>query len=81
MAMRVQAVMDCDARTELSQVKVPVLYLQAEHDRLVKKSSFTEIQQLKRDVTLASISAPHFVLQREPRKAADLIVRFVQGLL
>ena len=80
MAMRVRAVMDCDAGAELAQVQVPILYLQAKHDRLVKKSSFKQIQQVKADATLALISAPHLVLQREPHKAAGLIAEFVQGL-
>ena len=80
MALRVQAVMACDAREEIVQVQVPTLYLQAKHDRLVKERCFEEIQRLKQDTILASISAPHFVLQREPHKAVDLIVHFVQGL-
>ena len=79
-ALRVLAVMACDAREELTQVRVPTLYLQAEEDRLVRKSCFEEIQRLKPDTILASIPAPHFVLQREPRKAADLIVHFLEGL-
>jgi pimeloyl-ACP methyl ester carboxylesterase len=79
-ASRVRAVMECDAREEFVHVRVPTLYLQAEQDRLVKNSSFEEIQRLKPDTALASIPAPHFVLQREPRKAADLIAHFVEGL-
>jgi pimeloyl-ACP methyl ester carboxylesterase len=79
-ALRVQAVMACDASEPLVRVRVPTLYLQAEQDRLVRKSSFQEIQELKPDTVLISIAAPHFVLQREPRKAADLIVHFVAGL-
>lgn len=79
-ASRVRAVMACDARDELSQVRVPTLYLQAEQDRLVRKQCFQEIQQIKRDTILASIPAPHLVLQREPSKAADLIVRFLEEL-
>jgi pimeloyl-ACP methyl ester carboxylesterase len=80
MALRVRAVMACDAREEIVQVQVPTLYLQAKHDRLVKERCFEEIQRLKQDTILASIPAPHFVLQREPHKAVDLIVHFVQGL-
>jgi pimeloyl-ACP methyl ester carboxylesterase len=79
-ALRVQAVMACDASEPLVRVRVPTLYLQAEQDRLVRKSSFQEIQELKPDTVLISIAAPHFVLQREPRKAADLIAHFVAGL-
>ena len=66
--------------TEQWFVCVLTLYLQAEQDRLVRKSSFQEIQELKPDTVLGSIAAPHFVLQREPRKAADLIAHFVAGL-
>ena len=80
MALRVRAVMACDAREEIVQVQVPTLYLQAKHDRLVKERCFKEIQRLKQDTILASIPAPHFVLQREPDRAVDLIVHFVQRL-
>jgi surfactin synthase thioesterase subunit len=67
-------------REETRSVQVPIPYLQAKHDRLVKERCFEEIQRLKQDTVLASIPAPHFVLQREPQKAVDLIVNFVQGL-
>lgn len=79
-ALRVRAVMACDASEELVRVRVPTLYLQAEQDRLVRRSCFEEIKSLKRDTTLVSIPAPHFVLQREPRKATDAIVHFLEGL-
>ena len=79
-ALRVRAVLACDASEDFVRVRVPTLYLQAEQDRLVRKSSFVDIQQLKRDTVFASIPAPHFLLQREPRKAADLIAHFVEGL-
>jgi pimeloyl-ACP methyl ester carboxylesterase len=78
MALRVQAVMNCDAREELVQIQVPTLYLQAKHDRLVKPRCFEEIRKLKEDAILASVPAPHLILQRAPRKAAELIVHFVQ---
>ena len=80
MALRVGAVMACDAREQIVQVQVPTLYLQAKHDRLVKERCFEEIQRLKQDTILASIPAPHFVLQREPHKAVDVIVHFLQRL-
>lgn len=79
-ALRVRAVMACDATEQLVRVRVPTLYLQAEQDRLVSKSSFQEIQELRPDTAFASISAPHFVLQREPRQAADLIAHFIADL-
>jgi pimeloyl-[acyl-carrier protein] methyl ester esterase len=80
MALRIRALMACDAREEMVQVQVPILYLQAALDRLVKERSFEEIRRLKPDTILASIPAPHFALQREPHKAVDLILHFVQRL-
>jgi pimeloyl-ACP methyl ester carboxylesterase len=80
MAFRVCSVMACDATAELARVRVPTLYLQAEHDRLVTKSSFEEIREQKPDTILSVIAAPHLVLQREPDKAADVITQFIAGL-
>lgn len=80
MAFRVRSVMACDATADLARVRVPTLYLQAEHDRLVTKSSFEEIRKQKPDTILAVIAAPHLVLQREPDKAAAVITQFIAGL-
>lgn len=79
-ALRVRAAMACDVREELIRVRVPILYLQAEQDRLVGKRCFKEIQELKQDTIFASIPSPHLVLQREPRRAAESIVRFLERL-
>jgi len=81
MAARVRAVLACDVRQELVQVCVPTLYLQGKNDRLVKERCFEEIRQIKPDTTLAAISAPHFLLQREPHKAADAILGFIRELM
>lgn len=80
LAFRVQAVMTCDATEELARISVPILYLQAGHDRLVGKSAFEEISKLKPDVILKVISGPHLLLQREPQKAADTIMEFIAHL-
>ena len=80
MAFRVRAVMACDATREFARISVPTLYMQAEQDRLVSKSSFQEIREIKPDAILAVIAAPHFVLQREPNMAADAMEQFVAAL-
>jgi pimeloyl-ACP methyl ester carboxylesterase len=56
------------------------MYIQAESDRLVRAESLREIQRLRPDTVLALIPAPHLVLQREPQKAAEIIVRFIRQL-
>ena len=76
LARRVHAVLECDAREDLRRAKVPIMYIQGESDRLVRAPCFQEIQRLRPDTILASIPAPHLVLQREPEKAAAVVGEF-----
>jgi len=78
LARRVRAVLDCDARKDLAQIGIPMMYIQAQEDRLVPARCFSEIQRLRPDTVLASISAPHLVFQREPQKGAETIMRFIR---
>jgi pimeloyl-[acyl-carrier protein] methyl ester esterase len=80
LARRIRLVLDCDARQDLTQTQIPILYIRADGDRLVGAHCFSEIRQLQPDTTLASISAPHLVVQREPKKAAEVIMRFIREL-
>jgi pimeloyl-ACP methyl ester carboxylesterase len=47
LSARLRAVLGCDAQAELSQVAVPILYLQAKQDRLVNESCLEEIRRIK----------------------------------
>jgi len=81
LAARLRAVLNCNARAELSRTEILLMYIQAGRDRLVSSECFAEIQRVRPDAELVSISgAPHLVLQREPKKCADSIVRFIEGL-
>jgi pimeloyl-ACP methyl ester carboxylesterase len=80
LAGRVRAILDCDAREDLLRTEIPVMYIQAESDRLVRQECFREVQQLRPDTVLASVPGPHLVFQREPRKSAEVIVRFIHQL-
>lgn len=79
MAARARAVLACDARTELSQIAVPILYLQAKQDRLVGGTSLEEIRRIKPQMSVASLEGPHLLLQREPLRAAEVVVEFVRS--
>jgi pimeloyl-[acyl-carrier protein] methyl ester esterase len=80
LAGRVRAVLDCDAREDLARTEIPIMYIRPEGDRLVRAECFREIQRLRPHTVLASIPAPHLVLQREPQKAVEVIVRFIRQL-
>jgi pimeloyl-ACP methyl ester carboxylesterase len=78
LSARVRAILACDARAELSQIDVPILYIQAAQDRLVGASCLAEIQKIKSLASVTTIAGPHLLLQREPRRTADVVARFLQ---
>lgn len=77
---RLRAVLACEVRSDLSRVSVPLVYLQASNDRLVKRRSFEEIRRIKPEIQLIEVDGPHFLLQREPEKTAAIIAEFLQTL-
>ncbi len=42
LARRVRAVLGCDAREDLARTEIPIMYIQAEGDRLVRQECFRE---------------------------------------
>jgi len=77
---RVQEVVNCDARDDLRRTSVPLLYLEATHDRLLSSSCKEEFFHLRPDIQFRSVSAPHLLLQREPQRSATIIMNFISGL-
>ncbi len=77
---RLEEVLDCDARDDLRRTSVPLMYLEATYDRLLSSSCKDEFSQLRPDTVLRSIPAPHLLLQREPQKAATIIMAFIRSL-
>jgi pimeloyl-ACP methyl ester carboxylesterase len=80
LSARFRAVLDCDAIAELTQVAVPILYLQATQDRLVPASCLEEILRIKPLTVVAAINGPHLLFQREPMQTAEVVARFVQQI-
>jgi pimeloyl-[acyl-carrier protein] methyl ester esterase len=78
LAERARAVIECDATQEIQQVKVPTLFLQASQDRLLGKECLEEIKRLHPETISISIRAPHLLLQREPRIAAQAVAQFLE---
>ncbi len=77
LAMRARATIDCDARQEIRQVEIPLLYLQATEDRLVGKDCLEEIKRLHPKTISISIRTAHLLLQREPLLAARAVIQFL----
>jgi pimeloyl-[acyl-carrier protein] methyl ester esterase len=73
---RLREVLSCDARIELSEIAVPILYLQADLDRLVPARCLEDVRQIIPQVEVARIAGPHLLLQCEPHLAAEVVARF-----
>jgi pimeloyl-[acyl-carrier protein] methyl ester esterase len=80
LSARLRAVLTCDASVELEKIAVPILYLQAKKDRLVKESSLNEIRRIKPKTVAVVIPGPHLLFQLEPQRAAEVVMEFVRQL-
>lgn len=68
-AARVQATLTVDVRAQLSKVERPLLYLRGSKDRVVSSSCGELFEAVQPRTRLIDLSAPHLVLQTQPRQA------------
>ena len=80
MADRLRAVLTCDARAELRRVPVPILYVAATRDLLVRKASLRIVRRIRPDTKVARISGPHLIAQRKPSDTATAVVEFLRQI-
>ena len=74
---RIRAALRVNATPQLKAIDVPLLYLQASHDRIVPASASHSIASSARHATLVRIAGPHFLLQAAPQACAIEVRRFV----
>ena len=77
LAARLRAVLACDVRGAVGQIGVPILYIRAEQDRLVSVLCVEELRQIKPEMAVVALKGPHLLLQRQPQRAAEAVVRFI----
>jgi pimeloyl-ACP methyl ester carboxylesterase len=73
---RIAAILSIDTRPLLSKIQVPMLYLRANHDRVVSRAAGLTILNQRSDIQLAKFDAPHFLLQTEPAACAAAVLEF-----
>jgi pimeloyl-[acyl-carrier protein] methyl ester esterase len=76
-ASRLRAVLSLDCRADLARYTGILLYLSARRDRLVRTKSLKLIQQIRPDVRVQEIDAPHLILQTRPQDAWRAIEQFI----
>ena len=77
LARRIQDVFDVDCAEPLKNCRVPILYLAAAQDALVRRSSVDSIREIRPDISIRTIDGPHLLLQRHPHEALQEIERFL----
>lgn len=80
MRTRLKAVMGADQSAAFAGVRMPVLYLQARHDRVVPPAAAVLVARLAPQTRVVDIDAPHCLLQAAPEAAAEAIVGFMHTL-
>lgn len=64
----------------LEEIRIPCLYLQPTHDRLITESHVERIRKLCHDLSVEVVPGPHFLLQAKPEACVASMVAFM-GLI
>ena len=82
LSARISAVLSVDVSARLARCaeggRLPLLYLQANQDRVVPSGVLKIIRQYAPAISVVRLSGPHCLLQTQPWQACDVLVRFVQ---
>jgi pimeloyl-ACP methyl ester carboxylesterase len=76
-ACRARAALSIDATEALVACPVPVLYLRARKDGVIRASRADEAQRLLPSLEIADIDGPHLALITNPVAAWEVLVRFM----
>jgi pimeloyl-ACP methyl ester carboxylesterase len=79
-AQRVRSLLRVDVRLQLKALRMPLLYLQATRDRLVRQRSVDDVMSAAPSARVVEVDAPHLLLQTEPAAAAKAITAFAVSL-
>jgi pimeloyl-[acyl-carrier protein] methyl ester esterase len=78
MRARLKAILNVDASKRLSQLSQPVLYLQADADRIVPDRCAQEVKGALASASICRLAGPHCLLQIAPAQAWQEIQAWLQ---
>lgn len=79
LACRMRSVVNVDVRRAFEACRLPILYLHAKRDRLVKARSLAQMKKIRPEMTIVEIDGPHLLLQREPAKCVAAIADYLSS--
>lgn len=80
-AFRVRMVSKVDVRNQLHLCDTPMLYIAAANDKIVPARNIQIIQQIKSDLQVVTIHAPHAIPLTRPVQTAEFIKNFAMSLV
>jgi pimeloyl-ACP methyl ester carboxylesterase len=80
MKVRLAAVIGVDVTNLMATIKVPILYLQANDDRLVPNSASSQICSANPKTQMVEIDGPHCLLQAAPLNAAKVVLDWLKSI-
>ncbi|MEP7218679.1 MAG: alpha/beta fold hydrolase, partial [Bacteroidota bacterium] len=81
LAARLRLVLRVDVTEAMSRCVIPVLYIMAARDRIVREDAVMKLMGCRPGISLARVSAPHLLLQREPAICGEIIEEFLHRVV
>lgn len=78
---RVKSILSVNVEKELELCTCPIMYLMAGKDKLIRRHNYARIKAVKKDVILEMIDTRHFILQLEPKRSAEVVVKFMDNAI
>jgi pimeloyl-ACP methyl ester carboxylesterase len=78
-ASRLRSALRIDVCDQLAGLKVPVIYLRGNHDRLVFSSCVRQVVSAKPNTTVVRVPGPHLLLQVAPQRSWQEVSSFVSS--
>jgi pimeloyl-ACP methyl ester carboxylesterase len=76
--IRLRSVLEVDVTSQLQRIRVPILYLRADEDRVVPAAASDLISRINNSAKVVTIEGPHALLQTNPNACASAIKEFSQ---
>lgn len=80
LADRIQSIFAVNAKVQLENCSVPLMYFQGNKDFVVPKRNLDNMLAIKPDIKVVEFDTQHFLLQSAPIEAWQAISAFVAGL-
>jgi pimeloyl-[acyl-carrier protein] methyl ester esterase len=76
---RIGALLAVDETPALARLHLPILVLEAAHDRVIPPAASRWILKVQPGAELAQIHGPHLLLQTRPAECAAAVLRFIKA--